>query len=157
MLIINVKALADNICLGSGSDAYSRATVLETVIALTVRKYNNDMSDSEVTEVLDELNRLNQYMLVDLMFADVYKDITAHFNKLGYDRRLHLRYVPKVVKGIMHKVIITMDLDSTLEYYKEYTPKAKVKLANVVEENPSLELINAFVLQPQWSTRWVKN
>lgn len=149
MLIVNVKALADNICLGSSTSAYSRATVLETVVSLAVRKYNNDMSDKEVSEVLDELNHLNQHMLVDIMFADVYKDITEHFNKLGYDRRLHLKYVPKVVKGIMHKVIITMDLDSTLEYYKEYTPKAKVKLANVVEENPSLELINAYVLQPQ--------
>lgn len=149
MLIINVKALADNVCLGSGSDAYSRVTVLETVISLAVRKYNDDMSDSEVTEVLDELNHSNKYMLADIMFADVYKDITAHFNKLGYDRRLHLKYVPKVVKGIIHKVIITMDLDSTLEYYKEYVPKTKVKLVNVVEENPSLELINAFVLQSQ--------
>lgn len=148
MLIIDVKALSDNICLGSNEEVYSKSIVLETIISLAVRYYNLDMDANEVTEVLDELNSKHNNLLVDIIFNDVYKDIVNHFKALGYDRRLHLKYNTKQIKGIIHKLIITMDLDSTIEKYKDKREtKPNSPITQIVEENPSQEILNALILR----------
>lgn len=150
MYSIDLRTLAESSFLGEGVEKGLKPLVLEIVVGLCVGYYNHSYTEEGLREQLDSIAKAYMLEDADEIFYDIYRDMTSSLNKMHWDRRLKINYEVLSIRGVIHKVRIKMDLDATLNYYskKENTIKPKVKLGDLVEENPTPEMMNALLHVP---------
>lgn len=149
MYSLDLIALANSSFMGKDTEISMKPVILELILGLCVGYYNRTLSEDDLFLELD--NVANDYKVesAEDIFNSIYKDMYDSLKKCGWDRRLRINYRSIHIKGVIHRVKIVMDLNSTLKHYVKEAPVEKERVEHKVDDNPSLESLNALLPKPK--------
>lgn len=113
---------------------------------IIVSALNNETEDRLIDRLDLEFRERNfnfhyRNMLFDYTF-NLLEEIRSHFLKMGANRNVKYLFKPSTNSGMVGTDSIVIDFENTAYSFLNYSDDANMKLSEIVEDNPSLDILN---------------